>query len=152
MTPRIIVKLEVPILQDSATRGGKCTLLTYIDAIGEAVKLYHAANQCVLTPQQITGLQNHHVPSIVGIRQSLRDRRGDALQRLSLAGRATEHRQLGGLLHLSRSEQQREAFLLSVRPALDYPNTADANPPLISRLTGWKGPPNTTKCHLPQSN
>jgi hypothetical protein len=30
------------------------------------VKLYHAANRCVLTPQQIADLQNHHVPSIVG--------------------------------------------------------------------------------------
>lgn len=63
---QIIAKLEVPVPPDYATRGDKRTLSTYIDAIGEAVKLYHAANRCVLTPQQITDLQNHHVPSIVG--------------------------------------------------------------------------------------
>lgn len=63
---QIIAKLEVPVPPDYATRGDKRTLSTYLDAIGEAVKLYQAANRCVLTPQQITDLQNHHVPSIVG--------------------------------------------------------------------------------------
>lgn len=63
---QIIAKLEVPVPPDYATRGDKRTLSTYIDAIGEAVNLYQAANRCVLTPQQITDLQNHHVPSIVG--------------------------------------------------------------------------------------
>ncbi|WP_117191403.1 AAA family ATPase [Rhizobium terrae] len=63
---QIIAKLEIPVPPDYATRGDKRTLSTYIDAIGEAVKLYHAANRCVLTPQQITDLQNHHVPSIIG--------------------------------------------------------------------------------------
>ncbi|MEO1985130.1 MAG: AAA family ATPase [Martelella sp.] len=63
---QIIAKLEVPVPPDYATRGDKRTLSTYIDAIGEAVNLYHAANQCVLTPQQITDVQNHYVPSIVG--------------------------------------------------------------------------------------
>ncbi|BCA08000.1 AAA family ATPase [Bradyrhizobium diazoefficiens] len=63
---QIIAKLEIPVPPDYATRGDKRTLSTYIDAIGEAVKLYHAANRCVLTPQQIADLQNHHVPSIVG--------------------------------------------------------------------------------------
>lgn len=63
---QIIAKLEVPVPPDYATRGDKRTLSTYIDAIGEAVRLYQAANRCVLTPQQITDLQNHHVPSIIG--------------------------------------------------------------------------------------
>ena len=63
---QIIAKLEVPVPPDYATRGDKRTLSTYIDAISEAVKLYQAANRCVLTPQQITDLQNHHAPSIVG--------------------------------------------------------------------------------------
>lgn len=63
---QIIAKLEVLVPPDYATRGDKRTLSTYIDAIGEAVKLYQAANRCVLTLQQITDLQNHHVPSIVG--------------------------------------------------------------------------------------
>lgn len=63
---QIIAKLEVLVPPDYATRGDKRTLSTYIEAIGEAVKLYHAAGRCVLTPQQITELQNHHVPSIVG--------------------------------------------------------------------------------------
>lgn len=63
---QIIAKLEIPVPPDYATRGDKRTLSTYIDAIGEAVKLYHAANRCVLTPQQVIDLQNHHVPSIIG--------------------------------------------------------------------------------------
>lgn len=63
---QIIAKLEVPVPPDYATRGDKRTLSTYIDAISEAVKLYQAANRCVLAPQQITDLQNHHAPSIVG--------------------------------------------------------------------------------------
>jgi hypothetical protein len=45
---------------------GKRTLSTYIDAITDAVDLYKAANSCVLDPQQIIDLQNHHAPSIMG--------------------------------------------------------------------------------------
>lgn len=63
---QIITKLQVPVPPDYATRGDKRTLSTYIDAISEAVKLYQGANRCVLTPQQLADLQNHHVPSIVG--------------------------------------------------------------------------------------
>jgi hypothetical protein len=63
---QIIAKLEVPVPPDYATRGDKRTLSTYIDAISEAVKLYQAANRCILAPQQIIDLQNHHAPSIIG--------------------------------------------------------------------------------------
>src|SRR3546814_1727641 len=63
---QIISKLEIPVPPDYATRGDKRTLSTYIDAITEAVKLYQAANLCVLTPQQATDLQHHHAPSIIG--------------------------------------------------------------------------------------
>ncbi len=41
-------------------------LEVHVDAISEAVKLYQAPNRCVLAPQQITDLQDHHTPSIVG--------------------------------------------------------------------------------------
>ncbi|NNU35954.1 AAA family ATPase [Rhizobium sophorae] len=63
---QIISKLEIPVPPDYATRGDKRTLSTYIDAITEAVTLYQAANRCVLAPQQIADLQNHHAPSIIG--------------------------------------------------------------------------------------
>ena len=63
---QVISKLEILVPPDYATRGDKRTLSTYIEAITEAVALYAAANRCVLTPQQITDLQNHYAPSIVG--------------------------------------------------------------------------------------
>jgi len=63
---QIISKLEILVPPDYATRGDKRTLSTYIDAITEAVTLYHAAGRCVLSVQQIADLQNHHAPSIVG--------------------------------------------------------------------------------------
>ncbi|MHB0790175.1 AAA family ATPase [Bradyrhizobium sp. 5.13L] len=63
---QVISKLEIPVPPDYATRGDKRTLSTYIDAITEAVTLYQAANRCILAPQQITDLQNHHAPSIIG--------------------------------------------------------------------------------------
>jgi hypothetical protein len=63
---QIISKLEIPVPPDYATRGDKRTLSTYIDAITEAVALYQAAGRCVLSGQQITDLQTHHAPSIVG--------------------------------------------------------------------------------------
>lgn len=63
---QIISKLEILVPPDYATRGDRRTLSTYIDAITEAVALYQAANRCILTPQQITDLQNHHAPSIIG--------------------------------------------------------------------------------------
>lgn len=63
---QIISKLEIPVPPDYATRGDKRTLSTYIDAITHAVALYQAAGQCVLSGQQISDLQTHHAPSIVG--------------------------------------------------------------------------------------
>lgn len=63
---QIISKLEVPVPPDYATRGDRRTLSTYIDAITDAVTLYQAAGRCVMSAQQISDLQNHHVPSIVG--------------------------------------------------------------------------------------
>ncbi len=62
---QIIARLEIPVPPDYATRGDKRTLSTYIDAITAAVDLYHAAGRCVLSAQQITDLQNHHMPSIM---------------------------------------------------------------------------------------
>ena len=62
---QIITRLEIPVPPDYATRGDRRTLSTYIDAITAAVDLYHAAGRCVLTPQQIADLRNHHVPSIM---------------------------------------------------------------------------------------
>lgn len=63
---QIISKLEILVPPYYATRGDKRTLSTYIDAITEAVKLFQAANRCVMSPQQISDLQNHHAPSIMG--------------------------------------------------------------------------------------
>lgn len=63
---QIISKLEIPVPPDYATRGDKRTLSTYIDAITDAVTLYQAAGRCVLLAQQISDLQNHHAPSIIG--------------------------------------------------------------------------------------
>ncbi|AVO46635.1 AAA family ATPase [Phreatobacter cathodiphilus] len=62
---QIISRLEIPVPPDYATRGDKRTLSTYIDAITAAVSLYHAAGRCVLTAQQLTDLQNHHMPSVM---------------------------------------------------------------------------------------
>ena len=47
-------------------RGDKRTLSVYIDMVTEAVTLYQAANRGILAPQQITDLQNHYAPSIIG--------------------------------------------------------------------------------------
>ena len=63
---KIISKLEIPVPPDYATRGHKRTLSTYINAITDAVTLSQAANHCILSAQQVSGLQNHHAPSIVG--------------------------------------------------------------------------------------
>lgn len=62
---QIITRLEIPVPPDYATRGDKRTLSTYVDAITAAVDLYQAAGRCVLSIQQITDLQNHHLPSIM---------------------------------------------------------------------------------------
>lgn len=62
---QIITRLEIPVPPDYATRGDKRTLSTYVDAITAAVALYQAAQRCVLSAQQITDLQNHHLPSIM---------------------------------------------------------------------------------------
>lgn len=62
---QIITRLEIPVPPDYATRGDKRTLSTYIDAITAAVSLYQAAGRCVLSAQQITDLQNHHMQSIM---------------------------------------------------------------------------------------
>ena len=62
---QVISRLEIPVPPDYATRGDKRTLSTYVDAITAAVSLYQAAGRCVLSPQQITDLQNHHMPSIM---------------------------------------------------------------------------------------
>lgn len=62
---QIITRLEIPVPPDYATRGDKRTLSTYMDAITAAVALYQAAERCVLSAQQISDLQNHHMPSIM---------------------------------------------------------------------------------------
>lgn len=62
---QIISRLEVPVPPDYATRGDKRTLSTYVDAITAAVSLFQAAGRCVLSAQQITDLQSHHMPSIM---------------------------------------------------------------------------------------
>jgi hypothetical protein len=62
---QIITRLEIPVPPDYATRGDKRTLSTYVDAITAAVALYQAARRCVLSAQQITDLQNHHLPSVM---------------------------------------------------------------------------------------
>lgn len=62
---QIITRLEIPVPPDYATRGDKRTLSTYVDAITAAVSLYQAAGRCVLSAQQITDLQKHHMPSIM---------------------------------------------------------------------------------------
>ncbi|MFN4274610.1 MAG: AAA family ATPase [Aliihoeflea sp.] len=62
---QIITRLEIPVPPDYATRGDKRTLSTYVDAITAAVALYKAAQRCVLSAQQITDLQSHHLPSIM---------------------------------------------------------------------------------------
>ena len=63
---QIISKLVIPVPPDYATRGDRRTLSTYIEAITDAVTLYQAAGRCVMSAQQISDLQNHHAPSIVG--------------------------------------------------------------------------------------
>lgn len=63
---QIISKLEIPVPPDYAMRGDKRTLSTYIEAITNAVTLYQAASRCVLTAQQVSDLQNHHAPAIIG--------------------------------------------------------------------------------------
>ncbi|MDO9117582.1 MAG: AAA family ATPase [Nitrospira sp.] len=63
---QIISRLVIPVPPDYATRGDRRTLSTYIEAITEAVTLYQAAGRCVMSAQQISDLQNHHAPSIVG--------------------------------------------------------------------------------------
>lgn len=62
---QIIARLEIPVPPDYATRGDKRTLSTYLNAITEAVSLYQAAGRCVLSAQQLTDLQSHHMPSIM---------------------------------------------------------------------------------------
>ncbi len=62
---QIIARLAVPVPPDYATRGDRRTLSTYIEAITNAVALYHAAGRCVLTQQQIADLSTHHAPSII---------------------------------------------------------------------------------------
>lgn len=62
---QIITRLEIPVPPDYATRGDKRTLSTYVEAITAAVAIYQAAQRCVLSAQQITVLQNHHLPSIM---------------------------------------------------------------------------------------
>jgi hypothetical protein len=62
---QIISRLTVPVPPDYATREDRRTLSTYMDAITAAVSLYQAAGRCVLTTQQITDLQNRHVPAIM---------------------------------------------------------------------------------------
>ncbi|MGY4167499.1 hypothetical protein ACVIM8_001572 [Bradyrhizobium sp. USDA 4529] len=63
---QLISKLEVPVPPDYATRGARRTLWTYIEAITDALKLYQAANRCVMSSQEINDLPNHHAPSILG--------------------------------------------------------------------------------------
>ena len=62
----IISKLEIPCPPDYATRGDKRTLSTYLDAIVDAIDLYHAAGRCAMSAQQMADIKNTHVPSIVG--------------------------------------------------------------------------------------
>lgn len=62
---QIITRLEIPVPPDYATRGDKRTLSTYVEAITAAVAIYQEAHRCVLSAQQITDLQNHHLPSIM---------------------------------------------------------------------------------------
>lgn len=62
---QIITRLEIPVPPDYATRGDKRTLSTYVEAITAAVSLYQAAGRCILSAQQITDLENHHMPSIM---------------------------------------------------------------------------------------
>ncbi|MET3336354.1 ABC-type hemin transport system ATPase subunit [Bradyrhizobium japonicum] len=89
---QIIAKLEIPVPPDYATRGDKRTLSTYIDAIGEAVKLY-SCGQSVCADASAD--RRSPKPSCAidrwEFRQPLRDRRGDAFQRLRLAGGVAEH-------------------------------------------------------------
>lgn len=62
---QIITRLEIPVPPDYVTRGDKRTLSTYLNAIIAAVDVFQAAGRCVLSPQQIADLRNHHVPSIM---------------------------------------------------------------------------------------
>ena len=62
---QVITRLGVLVPPDYATRGDKRTLSTYMDAITNAVALYQAAGRCVLTPQQISDLQNRHATAIM---------------------------------------------------------------------------------------
>ena len=52
----IIARLQIPVPPDYATRPDKRTLSTYLDAITNAVDLYHKAGTCVLEPAQIAAV------------------------------------------------------------------------------------------------
>lgn len=61
----IISKLEIPVPPDYVTRASNRTVSTYLDAIGDMIDLYQAANKCVLTPQQVTDVKNTHAPAVI---------------------------------------------------------------------------------------
>lgn len=61
----IISKLEVPVPPDYVTRASNRTVSTYLEAIGDMIDLYQAANKCVLAPQQVTDFKNTHAPAVI---------------------------------------------------------------------------------------
>lgn len=60
-----ISKLQVPVPPDYATRPDKRTLSTYLDAITNAVDLFHKAGTCVLDAAQIAAVGNTAVSSLM---------------------------------------------------------------------------------------
>jgi hypothetical protein len=61
----IISKLEVPVPPDYVTRASNRTVSTYLEAIGDMIDLYQAANKCVLAPQQVKDFKNTHAPAVI---------------------------------------------------------------------------------------
>ncbi|MEV8150529.1 AAA family ATPase [Arthrobacter sp. NPDC080073] len=62
---QIIKKVQVPVPLDLAVNDHQKMVSSCIDAIVYAVKIHEAANQIILTPEQIADLRTHHAPSIV---------------------------------------------------------------------------------------
>jgi energy-coupling factor transporter ATP-binding protein EcfA2 len=62
---QIIKKVQVPVPFDLAVNDHQKMVSSCLDAIVYAVKIHEAANQIVLTTQQIADLRTRHAPSII---------------------------------------------------------------------------------------
>ena len=60
----VIIRLQIPVPPDYASRGDRRTLSTYVTAIVDAVQLFQQAGSCVLSVQQIIDLTGRHAQTI----------------------------------------------------------------------------------------